>query len=69
MRHHPPGRRAGESDVTGIAISKRESNLVGRVAQSGSDETRSDEGREGLSASSQAPELGAVLGKTRRTES
>jgi hypothetical protein len=38
-------------DVTAIAISKRESNLVGRFVQSGSDEARSDAGREGLSAS------------------
>jgi hypothetical protein len=69
VRNHHCGRRATEVDVTVIAISKWESNLGGRFVQSGSDVARDDTGREGLSASWKAPELGAVPGKTRRTES
>jgi hypothetical protein len=43
-----------------IAISMRELNLDGRLVQSGLDVARDDTGREGLSASWKAPELGAV---------
>ena len=42
MRNHRCGRRAAQADVAVIAISMRESNLVDRFVQSGSDEVRSD---------------------------